>query len=113
MLTAEASAHAPLSCIASFQTCFTRSCRVGADEKEGGRGDTIRTCDIQLPKLALYQAELRPDLDRLASGKEDRGNMGKIPKGSKNKRKGEVEIRENGRLQGKPIESWPASPFLA
>ena len=25
------------------------------------RGDRIRTCDIQLPKLALYQAELRPD----------------------------------------------------
>ena len=24
------------------------------------RGDRIRTCDIQLPKLALYQAELRP-----------------------------------------------------
>ncbi len=26
------------------------------------RGDRIRTCDIQLPKLALYQAELRPVL---------------------------------------------------
>ena len=25
------------------------------------QGDRIRTCDIQLPKLALYQAELRPD----------------------------------------------------
>ena len=25
-----------------------------------GRGDRIRTCDIQLPKLALYQAELLP-----------------------------------------------------
>ena len=24
------------------------------------RGDRIRTYDIQLPKLALYQAELRP-----------------------------------------------------
>ena len=24
------------------------------------QGDRIRTCDIQLPKLALYQAELRP-----------------------------------------------------
>ena len=24
------------------------------------RGDRIRTCDIQLPKLALYQAELHP-----------------------------------------------------
>ena len=26
------------------------------------QGDRIRTCDIQLPKLALYQAELRPVL---------------------------------------------------
>jgi len=26
-----------------------------------GRGDTIRTCDFQYPKLALYQAELHPD----------------------------------------------------
>ncbi len=26
------------------------------------RGDRIRTYDIQLPKLALYQAELRPDM---------------------------------------------------
>ena len=25
-----------------------------------GRGDRIRTCDFQFPKLALYQAELRP-----------------------------------------------------
>ena len=24
------------------------------------RGDTIRTCDLLLPKQALYQAELRP-----------------------------------------------------
>ena len=31
---------------------------------EGGRGDTIRTCDFQYPKLALYQAELRPDSNR-------------------------------------------------
>ena len=28
------------------------------------RGDRIRTCDIQLPKLALYQAELRPVVTR-------------------------------------------------
>ena len=26
-----------------------------------GRGDTIRTCDILLPKQALYQTELRPE----------------------------------------------------
>jgi hypothetical protein len=28
---------------------------------QAGRGDTIRTCDILLPKQALYRAELRPD----------------------------------------------------
>ncbi len=27
----------------------------------GDRGDRIRTYDIQLPKLALYQAELHPE----------------------------------------------------
>ena len=27
-----------------------------------GRGDKIRTCDFYLPKVALYQAELHPDL---------------------------------------------------
>ena len=32
----------------------------GLDPKKSDRGDRIRTCDIQLPKLALYQAELRP-----------------------------------------------------
>ena len=26
-----------------------------------GRGDWIRTSDFHLPKMALYQAELRPD----------------------------------------------------
>ena len=29
-------------------------------ERTLGRGRGIRTLDIQLPKLALYQAELRP-----------------------------------------------------
>lgn len=33
-----------------------RICNAGGN----GRGDTIRTCDVQLPKLALYQTELRP-----------------------------------------------------
>ena len=28
--------------------------------RQAGRGGGIRTRDIQLPKLALYQAELRP-----------------------------------------------------
>lgn len=27
-----------------------------------GRGDMIRTCDILLPKQALYQTELRPEM---------------------------------------------------
>ena len=27
----------------------------------GGRGDRIRTCDILLPKQALYRAELHPE----------------------------------------------------
>src|SRR4051812_20483869 len=29
----------------------------------GGRGDRIRTCDILLPKQALYRAELHPDVE--------------------------------------------------
>ena len=32
----------------------------GLDPVKSDRGDRIRTCDIQLPKLALYQAELHP-----------------------------------------------------
>jgi len=27
-----------------------------------GRGDRIRTCDLYVPNVALYQAKLRPDL---------------------------------------------------
>ena len=38
-----------------------------------GRGGVIRTRGIQLPKLALYQAELRPDTLKVA-----------IPKGFRN-----------------------------
>ncbi len=30
-----------------------------------GRGDMIRTCDILLPKQALYQTELRPEYEQL------------------------------------------------
>src|SRR6185437_2028473 len=33
--------------------------------KADGRGERIRTSDIQLPKLALYQAELRPVVARI------------------------------------------------
>ena len=40
------------------------------------RGDRIRTCDIQLPKLALYQAELRPvDEEQKKSGKQGKKIM--------------------------------------
>ena len=37
---------------------YEKKQNIGQGEKS--RGDRIRTCDIQLPKLALYQAELRP-----------------------------------------------------
>ena len=38
------------------------------------RGDRIRTCDIQLPKLALYQAELRPDKKNIPSRHKKSGS---------------------------------------
>ena len=39
------------------------------------RGDRIRTYDIQLPKLALYQAELRPVFSgRVKSGQKNNGS---------------------------------------
>ena len=40
------------------------------------RGDRIRTCDIQLPKLALYQAELRPVVTRRMNEKSGHKNGG-------------------------------------
>ena len=33
----------------------------GTDRKISGRGDRIRTCDIYVPNVALYQSELHPD----------------------------------------------------
>jgi hypothetical protein len=33
-----------------------------------GRGDRIRTCDLYVPNVALYQAKLRPDC--IAKGQE-------------------------------------------
>ncbi len=48
--------------IQSYKKCN----KTGADDtrfiKPLGRGDMIRTCDILLPKQALYQTELRPDI---------------------------------------------------
>ena len=35
--------------VLSFYPCFT------------GRGDRIRTCDLYVPNVALYQTELHPD----------------------------------------------------
>jgi hypothetical protein len=34
---------------------------VASSSQGRGRGERIRTSGIQLPKLALYQAELRPE----------------------------------------------------
>ena len=32
---------------------------------ESGRGDRIRTCDIYVPNVALYQSELHPEYRRM------------------------------------------------
>ena len=40
-----------------------------ADRSKRSRGDRIRTYDIQLPKLALYQAELHPVLQKMTGEK--------------------------------------------
>lgn len=37
---------------------------------ENGRDGEIRTLDLLLPKQALYQAKLRPEIVRLTAGKE-------------------------------------------
>jgi hypothetical protein len=39
-----------------------------------GRGDRIRTCDIYVPNVALYQSELRPVAEgaRTGSKRKDR-----------------------------------------
>ena len=33
-----------------------------------GRGDRIRTCDFYVPNVALYQAELHPEVAAYSSG---------------------------------------------
>ena len=33
-----------------------------------GRGDRIRTCDFYVPNVALYQAELHPEVVAYSSG---------------------------------------------
>ena len=41
-----------------------KTAEIGSLEKQSGRGDRIRTCDIWFPKPALYQAELLPVTSR-------------------------------------------------
>jgi hypothetical protein len=47
-------------------------------EQENGRGGGIRTRDIQLPKLAVYQADLRPDgrIPSVSGGRAQPRNAG-------------------------------------
>ena len=40
-----------------------RAARSASADRESGRGDRIRTCDLLVPNQALYQAKLRPDAD--------------------------------------------------
>jgi hypothetical protein len=35
-----------------------------------GRGDRIRTYDLYVPNVALYQTELHPDTDPRSAGRE-------------------------------------------
>lgn len=44
-----------------LSNAFRRFVPTNSSETEIGRDDTIRTCDILLPKQALYQAELHPE----------------------------------------------------
>jgi hypothetical protein len=39
----------------------------GMDPEINGRGDRIRTCDIYVPNVALYQSELHPGENSLES----------------------------------------------
>ena len=41
--------------------CVKRS-EFSSDFLKNGRGDRIRTCDLYVPNVALYQAKLRPDI---------------------------------------------------
>ena len=38
--------------------------------KRIGRGDRIRTYDLYVPNVALYQTELHPDTARISAGRE-------------------------------------------
>ena len=53
--------------------------------RQAGRGGGIRTRDIQLPKLALYQAELRP-VGRKVVISLANGNLGRLSKQGHNGR---------------------------
>ena len=45
----------------AYKKRFEAAFALSQNPAQFGRGDRIRTYDIQLPKLALYQAELHPD----------------------------------------------------
>jgi hypothetical protein len=45
-------------------------CEAGEKPNEiNGRGDRIRTCDIYVPNVALYQSELRPVREAASPGR--------------------------------------------
>ena len=50
--------------------CAKKSHCIFASGSEIGRGGQIRTDDLYVPNVALYQAKLRPDNIRLTAGKE-------------------------------------------
>jgi hypothetical protein len=52
-----------------------RKCRSEGAKKSrkfSGRGDRIRTCDIYVPNVALYQSELHPGCGNSVAGSEAR-----------------------------------------
>ena len=60
--------------------------------EEGGRGDWIRTSDIQLPKLTLYQTEPRPVPGKTA---------GKVAEGGRGGKGGVDHVGTRGEAAGK------------
>gem|GEM_PF-3512547 len=62
-----------------IQDCPTQFNKIDAQKASillnHGRGDMIRTCDILLPKQALYQTELRPEIPGIISAKSPNANF--------------------------------------
>jgi hypothetical protein len=67
------------------------------------RADRIRTCDIQLPKLALYQAELPPVLSSLNCPSQSRPSI---------KLSYTTDLRISGRRDSNPRPLEPHSSAL-